>query len=710
MTATTAPQTPRRVCLTASHTAPGVPLAAPLGTLRFRSSALNVATGRISECCVLVDSGSNVTLMTPSYAKSRMTHARASSVSALGSTLLVNESGVATLHLPSVHDGGETTEPYEFTGFIQKQIGSAAHRVDILLNCAAGHALGYISELPSEPSAAAETLPELTDKRAGGRQAGHHASRKPVRHNPAKLFLSTFMLVTMAATAAGWAWHAPEPAAKGPRRPNGWFDEPSPTDNPEAVPDTGTPPDDAGFSETPLDGLYCDLAEAKVADVLRSKAFPKKGEAVHSKDELEWGTCGPGRDHSTEERERYEALIDSFADIFLTEALPKACKAPPISIPLKDENAKLPFDKAQSGGIQHQTYLGEMRDQLLSFDIIEEAAHPEGASRMTLAAKGDLDIRACMDLRRTNPLLRAFAYHYTSGPEMVERLSASTHRYRSSFDLASAYTQLAVAPESLRLLGVSFPDPVTGRPRVYTYKRLPFGLASSSAHLMQFLESCFADLPVEMRQEALFYYMDDLALTAATFEELLHNTRLLFEMCRKYGLTLSYKKSQCLVSTVEFFGYRCGPDGVSLTDTNLAALRSMQHPKTVSEARHVIGVFGVARRFVNDFAHHMEPLLRLVRKDQPWRWGQAEAAAFTHVRDKLLENIRLHKFIPEYPLVLYTDASGVAEGAYLSQLLPSGELQTVAFYSKSFSAAMRKQGATVREAHAVIFGLHAARV
>ena len=61
---------------------------------------------------------------------------------------------------------------------------------------------------------------------------------------------------------------------------------------------------------------------------------------------------------------------------------------------------------------------------------------------------------------------------------------------------------------------------------------------------MQFLEHCFADLPMEMRREAFFYYMDDLALTAATFEELLTNTRLLFEMCRKHGLTLSYQKSQ----------------------------------------------------------------------------------------------------------------------------------------------------------------------
>ena len=106
----------------------------------------------------------------------------------------------------------------------------------------------------------------------------------------------------------------------------------------------------------------------------------------------------------------------------------------------------------------------------------------------------------------------------------------------------------------------------------------------------------------------------------------------------------------------------------------------------------------------------MEPLLRLVRKDQLWRWGAAEAAAFAHARDKLVENISLHKFVPEHPLVVHCDASGSAKGAWLAQVLPSGDLQTIAFYSKSFSAAMRKQGATAREAHAVVFAPRAARV
>jgi hypothetical protein len=234
------------------------------------------------------------------------------------------------------------------------------------------------------------------------------------------------MLVTLVATITGWSWEAPREPPKGPRRPRSWYDEEPPEvddDAPVGDDDTatnesadGTQVPDVQGGNSPLDGLHCYLAESKVAEVLRTKTFPRKGTVVHSKAELGWGDCGPGRDHTLEQRQQYEALIDAYEDIFLTEAFPKACKAAPIVIPLIDDDAKLPFEKAQSGGMQHQAYLSEVRDQLLSFGILGDPDHPEGASRMTLAAKGPDDIRACMDLRRTNPLLRTFAYHYTSRP------------------------------------------------------------------------------------------------------------------------------------------------------------------------------------------------------------------------------------------------------------------------------------------------------
>ena len=186
--------------------------------------------------------------------------------------------------------------------------------------------------------------------------------------------------------------------------------------------------------------------------------------------------------------------------------------------------------------------------------------------------------------------------------------------------------------------------------------------------------------------------------------------RAFFEVCRKNKITISYKKAQVLVHEVTFFGMRCSPDGTSLSDENTASLRALAYPTNVSQTRHVVGIFSVARKFVPQFAHHIEPLVRLTRKGIPWRFGPPEREAFEHVRAKLLEGMRLHSFDPGMPLVIHTDASGTAEAAWVAQRDDEGNLHTIAFFSKSFSQTMRRQGATAREAHAVIFALNAARV
>ena len=62
---------------------------------------------------------------------------------------------------------------------------------------------------------------------------------------------------------------------------------------------------------------------------------------------------------------------------------------------------------------------------------------------MTLADKdGGKAARMCIDLRRVNLLLQDFQCVFRYGPAQVERVSRSSHRFRSSFDLASAYSQL----------------------------------------------------------------------------------------------------------------------------------------------------------------------------------------------------------------------------------------------------------------------------
>ena len=658
----------------ADERAPGTLLSTDMeGTLRFRSRAVDADTGTTRDCVVLVDSGSNVNLTRPWCVHEAVESERPLTVKALKQQLQVSSHGEVVLMLPDTGDTGHEVEPVGFACYVLDQIGPPSLGIDVLLNAAAGYELGYLAEKPSAAAVPHWKLPKLYWRRVrSARKAGGMRTRPPAhRRDGAEALM-----------------------AKRLRRE-------------EERTRSSTPVHDR-LVDRVCEEMYAAMADAAVGEILKTKSFPLAGEKCYSPTDIQWGKVGI--DHTAEQRRVMERLIDEYADVFSDEAFPAPCACEPVDIPLKDAGSKLPFDKVTEWKPHHREFLKRARRQLESFGILTPTDRPAGASRVTLATKdGGKAARLCIDLRRVNKLLKEFQCIFRDGPAQVERVSSSKHRFRSSFDLASAYSQLRPNEESKRLLTVILPDD-DGNPTAYTYNRLPFGLQTSGAYLQRYLEEVFAELPSDLKADGLYYYVDDVVLVSATWDDHLRHVRAFFDVCRKRKLKVSYKKAQCLVREVTFFGMRCSPDGTKLSDENTAALRRLQYPTNVSQMRHVIGIFGVARRFVPDFAHHMEPLIKLTRKGIPWRFGGPERAAFEHVRGKLVEGVQLHAFDASMPLVLSCDASGVAEGGWLAQQDKNGTLHTIAFFSKSFSPTMRRAGATAREAHAAIYALNASRL
>ena len=116
---------------------------------------------------------------------------------------------------------------------------------------------------------------------------------------------------------------------------------------------------------------------------------------------------------------------------------------------------------------------------------------------------------------------------------------------------------------------------------------------------------------------------------------------------------------------MEFYGYTVSPTGVSLTEQNVAVLRAMPYPTSVSETRHVIGVLSVSKKWVHHFAERMIPLYDLVKKNIPFKWTPAHSAAMDGVREDLIQQIKLTKFDPAKQLVIYSDASQAGIGSFL---------------------------------------------
>ena len=99
-----------------------------------------------------------------------------------------------------------------------------------------------------------------------------------------------------------------------------------------------------------------------------------------------------------------------------------------------------------------------------------------------------------------------------------------------------------------------------------------------------------------------------------------------------------------------------------------------------------------------------EPLTRLTCKQTKFEWGEDAQVAFDALKKALMDATSLAFPIVGLPCILDTDASDVAVGAVLSQVI-DGREQPIAFFSRIMNSSQRNYCATRRELLAVISAL-----
>lgn len=442
-------------------------------------------------------------------------------------------------------------------------------------------------------------------------------------------------------------------------------------------------------------------------------ALPLKGTHLYSISDVTYGKVDMDC-KSQREIAAMRALVREFRDIFGTEALPPLCKADPVSLQLNtsyQSRTSMPHFKPNWSPTE-VSYLQQVRAQLESFDAVEPVSETNVVTHicnLTVVLKDGGDkLRVCYDGRLMKGRIILPRVQYTLIPDMVERAS-STDFYKSCFDFQSAYMQKGVAKESRKYLGVYLPDE-QGRPKLYRYTRMIWGLSASAAFMVQHTQECVSSLPADM-QTRVAYYVDDIAITSPTFDQHLKDIRSFFTMCRQRGMTLHPKKAHIFCGgDFKFLGYNCGRGSTSMADDNVEAIRRMPAPTKRSDVRHVMGVLNTARHYVRDYAAIVKPIQDLASERSIFMWGPKQKAAFKAVKEAIMNRVKLYRFDPTQHLVLHCDASQYAGGCWLTQHQSGSEnMNTIAFFSKKLTPAEQVMSAFAREALILLWSLQKCR-
>ena len=126
------------------------------------------------------------------------------------------------------------------------------------------------------------------------------------------------------------------------------------------------------------------------------------------------------------------------------------------------------------------------------------------------------------------------------------------------------------------------------------------------------------------------------------------------------------------VPEVVAVGHHCTYEGHYLKDHKVQKIIDWPDCNTLTEVRGFLGICGIIRIWVKDFAKCAKPLILLTKKDTEFVWGMDQKASMEDLKQAIVTApcLRPIDYHMGQCVILAIDSSCIATGFILSQLGP----------------------------------------
>ncbi|CEL08608.1 hypothetical protein ASPCAL11756 [Aspergillus calidoustus] len=463
-------------------------------------------------------------------------------------------------------------------------------------------------------------------------------------------------------------------------------------------------------------GNHAALEESPVLQVLAATSRPS--ERVWLKEIPGWGTGMPIRysetiqidetdDSDGENGENAQALAATnteakpeptipeeysrFQDLFQKPERPELPPRGPHdhTIPIK-EGVELNYKRILPLNDRESRVLKEYIDDQLAKGNIRPSRSPIGHG-VLFAPKKDGSDRLCVDYRPLNDATVKDRYPLPLIQEIQDKIQGAV--WFTKFDITDAYYRIRIAE------GEEWKTAFRTKFGFYEYLVMPFGLTNAPPTFQRFIDEVLKDEeededdeedteseePQEPMSKFALAYLDDILIFSKGRKQHVKHVKRVLRRIRKAKLRCKLKKCEFHVQETEFLGHWVTKDGLKPEASKVRAIREWPAPKNQKELQQFIGLLNYYRRYIDQYAFHMAPLFKLLRKEQKFEWEEMQQETFEAMKEAITTAPIMPQHNPELQTTLETDASDYAIGARMTQPGPDGRPRPVGFWSRKLT-------------------------
>lgn len=237
-------------------------------------------------------------------------------------------------------------------------------------------------------------------------------------------------------------------------------------------------------------------------------------------------------------------------------------------------------------------------------DIISPVKYAERAAPVVPILKPTGTVRLCGDYKLTvNSVASLEQYPILKMKDLFAALSGS--QQFSKLDMSHLSQQILLDEESRKFVTVN-----THR-GLFTYNRLPFGVASAPAIFQRTMENLLKGIPL------VAVYLDDILVSGVDKADHLCNLDEVLRRLEEAGLRPKKSKCALMQNEAEYLGHVVDAQGLHPVEKKVKAIMKAPTPTNVTELKAYLG-FEPLNKFLSNLATSLAPLHELLRHDVSW--------------------------------------------------------------------------------------------